>query len=379
MPRETRPGGLRLSPEGRTALSLTSLWLAALFLFGALFVILASLFWGLNSLLPPSATREVIIFAFSQPGLVEAGLASGLLLTPLVFYLHFREARKLHGRFRDLVQALERLTPDDLGAPLPGPPEDPEVAEVTQQVRQSLLRLQAAMNQVKQQFTSDVSHELRTPLSVIKGKVEVALLKDREAAYYRDRLAEVGQQAEMMQRMVKGLLDLARLEALATLEDPEPTDLLIVAEEAAESTRSSLTRKEQKLHLDLNGAPLRGNETLLIRLCANLLENASKYSPEDSEVGLVTRADREASQAVLEVWDRGRGMDPQTRERCFQPFWRGDAARSTQGYGLGLPLVRRIALLHRGTIELDSRLGQGSRFILRFPLDEQSLRELEED
>ena len=72
-------------------------------------------------------------------------------------------------------------------------------------------------------------------------------------------------------------------------------------------------------------------------------------------------------------------MDPQTRERCFQPFWRGDAARSTQGYGLGLPLVRRIALLHRGTIELDSRLGQGSRFILRFPLDEQSLRELEED
>ena len=66
-------------------------------------------------------------------------------------------------------------------------------------------------------------------------------------------------------------------------------------------------------------------------------------------------------------------MDPETREKCFQPFWRGDTARATQGYGLGLPLVRRIALLHQGQIEVWSAPDSGSRFTLRFPLDTENL------
>ncbi|WP_352425369.1 sensor histidine kinase [Aminomonas paucivorans] len=371
-----RPGrpatvGFRLSEEGRAALALTSLWVAALFLFGVLFVLLASLFWGQNSFLPRSATREVVIFAFSQPGLVEAGLVSGLLLTPLVFLFNFREARRNHDRFQTLIRSLEHLSPDDLGLPLPENPEDREMTEVTQQIRQSLMRLQVAMNQVKQQFTSDVSHELRTPLAVIKGKVEVALLKERDQDYYQERLREIGQQADLMQSMVKGLLDLARLDALARLEDAESTDLLIVAEEAVDGVLPVLSSRGQKLRQDLESAPLRGRETLLIRLCANLLENASKYSPEGGELGVSTRA--EGSSAVLTVWDRGKGMDPETREKCFQPFWRGDTARATQGYGLGLPLVRRIALLHQGQIEVWSAPDSGSRFTLRFPLDTENL------
>lgn len=279
------------------------------------------------------------------------------------------------------VRAMEPLTTinrfiaqvsiDNLGMRLPFG-GDREIAELALHLNEMLDKLERSVHQLKQ-FTSDVSHELRTPIAVVKGKIEVSLLRDRDPTYYRKSLGEISKQVGNMQNMVEVLLELARLDALTGLEEPEAVDLCLIAEEVADAMAPIVASRRQKLRLDLDLAPILGRQGLLLRLVSNLLDNASKYTPEEKELGIRTGFHEARREAYIEVWDSGPGMEEEGVRRCFDRFWRADRARSTPGYGLGLTLVQRVAQLHRAEVDIDSVIAAGTTFRLRFPLDVQAL------
>lgn len=282
------------------------------------------------------------------------------------------------------VRAMEPLTTinafisqvsiDNLDLRLPFEGKDREISELALHLNEMLNKLERSVQQLKQ-FTSDVSHELRTPIAVIRGKIEVSLLKERDPDYYKKSFGEISKQVANMQNMVEVLLELARLDALSGVEDPDDVDLCLIAEDVADNMAPILAKRNQKLHLNLDLAPLRGRQGLILRLATNLLDNASKYTPEGKDLGMRTHSDEEKNHAILEVWDSGPGMDAEGVQRCFDRFWRADRSRATPGYGLGLTLVHRVAQLHRAKMEIDSALDKGSTFRLLFPLDRKTLEE----
>ncbi len=234
-------------------------------------------------------------------------------------------------------------------------------------------RFQTHETQLKQ-LSADTSHELRTPLAVIRGKVEIMLSREREPAYYSARLEEILFHLESMQQIIDSILELSRLSFIGSSEWKEQVDLLLAADEACQFvTYLVSTIRKQTLVRSLDFAPTFGNHPLLIRMIVNLVENASKFTPEGGEIGVASGHDLDEEVAFIRVWDTGKGMDDFAIQRCRDLFWRADESRSSSGYGLGLSLVQRVVEIHGGSMDISSALGKGSTFTVSLPLDVVSL------
>ncbi|HAG21836.1 MAG: Integral membrane sensor signal transduction histidine kinase [Synergistales bacterium 53_16] len=280
-------------------------------------------------------------------------------------------------RFELINKAISKVSVDNMKLDISINDANEEIRETVLLINRMLEDLSKSIRQL-QQFTADASHELRTPLAVMKGIVEVTLLKDRGKEYYVGKLQELAFQIEAMQALVSALLELARLDAFERLEHKDPVELLMVADEAATIAEPLIRQKGQHFEKELSPAATRGWETLLTRLVSNLIDNAAKYTPEGGKITIRTYTDVIRKEAVLEVADTGKGMTEDEITHCFERFWRAESSRTTAGYGLGLSLVLRIAELHEGRLEIKSRPGRGTLFRVRFRLDEEVLGTYEE-
>jgi signal transduction histidine kinase len=292
-----------------------------------------------------------------------------VLLSTAMGYFTARNAIKPFSRIN---RAISKVSIENMKLDVSVQDTDEEILETIIRIDRMLENLEKSIRQL-QQFTADASHELRTPLAVMKGITEVALLKERESEYYMGKLQELAGHIEGMQTLVGALLELARLDTFSRIDPRESVELLIVADDAVAACEPRSRKKRQSMEKDLSPAPTYGREALLLRLVTNLLDNAVKYTPEGGTVRIRTWADKTRGEAVLEIEDTGRGMTQEEISHCFDRFWRADHARSTAGYGLGLPLVLRIAELHEARPEIKSQPGQGTLFRFRFALDEKSL------
>lgn len=244
-----------------------------------------------------------------------------------------------------------------------------EIEELGNHINSMLQKLETSVMQLRQ-FTSDVSHELRTPISVIKGKAELALMRDREAPYYREKLEDILEQTDRLTALVNALLELARLDATQRIEGAEAVDLSEVAYSALDQLLEAASSRGLEVKARLEPATVMGKGPLLQRLVSNLLDNAIKYTPPGGKVFL--RVSRGTRGVILQVGDTGVGMDEKTLERCTHRFYRADSARSTPGYGLGLTIAARIAELHGAQMRIFSRKGKGTLFTLLFPTAERA-------
>jgi heavy metal sensor kinase len=245
-----------------------------------------------------------------------------------------------------------------LGLELP----DDEVGRLARTFDAMLARLDAAF-QHQRQFTADASHELRTPLTAVRGQIEVALERPRDAAEYQRVLAAVNEQVERMTRLVGGLLVLARSDAGAQRLQRERIDLGDLVTSVAEQVRPLGERKGVDVLVQGNGTLVaEGDEDLLLQLMLNLADNAVKYTA----AGAVTLGWRDHGRPELFVRDTGPGITIEHRDHVFERFYRVDAARSEGGAGLGLAISRWIAEAHGGTLTLESSDG-GSTFTVTLP------------
>jgi two-component system phosphate regulon sensor histidine kinase PhoR len=226
---------------------------------------------------------------------------------------------------------------------------------------------------LRQQFVANVSHELKTPISAIKAGVETLLDSDEDgpsdpaatAAAAKRFLPMIARQAERLNAIVEDLLTLARLEQ-ETAETPvplEPMRLLPVLRGAAETVGAKAEARQQTLSMEVEpDLAAIGNDTLLGQAVVNLLDNAIKYSPPGEPIILAAR--RMGPEVVVEVTDRGPGIEPQHIPRLFERFYRTDKARSRDqgGTGLGLSIVKHVAQTLGGQVTVESEVGRGSTF-----------------
>jgi two-component system, OmpR family, sensor kinase len=221
----------------------------------------------------------------------------------------------------------------------------------------------------QRRFMAEASHELRTPVAILQGEIDVSLSRDdREAADYRQSLQIMRRSVRKLTRIVHDLFLLARTDAGKYPINRQR----FYFDETLVSTLQSFRTLAAECSIVLRKEPIpeilmNGDEHLLQRLVANLIENAIKYTPPGGEVGL--HASTDGSSVRLEVRDTGAGIPPELRERIFHRFFR-IAGQHTPGggAGLGLPIALWIAEAHDGHISIEESATAGSTFVVVLPL-----------
>lgn len=272
-----------------------------------------------------------------------------LLITALIFTLR-AGLRPLSA----ILRYAKVIGPGQIGIRLPVTGLPRELAGFVEAVNDAFDRLERGFR-AQQDFLADAAHELRTPLAILGAHLDT-LPNQAEAENLR---ADI----ERMTRLVEQLLLVARMEALSVRSD-EITDLSDIALEIAQSMAPLAARQRRRLALLGGDSPVlvRGNRDALYQAVRNLVENALRFTAEDSEVEIIVDP-----QGKITIADRGPGIPEKDRDQLFQRFWQSDR-RKGSGAGLGLTIARRIALAHRGTLSIADNPGGGASFTLKLPL-----------
>jgi len=227
------------------------------------------------------------------------------------------------------------------------------------------------LEQVRRDFVANVSHELRTPITAITGSIETLLDGQVDKPDDSRRFLEiVGRHAARLNAIVEDLLTLSRLENEAERGGLklEPGSVCAVVEAAVAACQHTGAERKVKLTVECEeGLTARMDAAKLEQALVNLIDNAIKASPADSEVAV--RAQRSDREVVIAVQDHGDGIEPRHLPRLFERFYRVDDARSRErgGTGLGLAIVKHTMLGHGGRVTVESRWRKGSTFQLRLP------------
>ena len=229
-------------------------------------------------------------------------------------------------------------------------------------------RLNAAMKQ-QEQLTADVAHELRTPLAIMKSTLQMLRMQPRRAAEYEEGIDDALQDIERMERLVRQLLMLARLDAEDEIPDPEEVRLDVLLRSLVDTFDGQAGREGARVVCDC-GEPLviQGNETELRQLFTNLLDNALRHGPPKGLVR-ITLQDGPGPWATAYVHDEGGLIPEETLPRLFDRFYRVDGSRSqaSGGAGLGLAIAHGIVLRHHGDIAITSNPQAGTLVTVRLP------------
>lgn len=269
---------------------------------------------------------------------------------------------------RDLVRSVGGMRSPSERLPVDEGRKPDELGEVAIAFNGLLAHLDEAF-QVQRAFVATASHELRTPLTVVRGQLHQALALAQGDPAVQERLHGIEEQALHMQDLLDQLLWLAQSQGAGEQLVREEVRLDEVAERAMQRCRTRYPEIQVRFDMALEDGdrePLvRGSSVLLTAAVYNLLANAAKYGGgHPVQLSLVTRAEG----TTVRVKDAGPGMDEETLRRARELFFRGQEALPTDGHGIGLTLVERIARVHGGKVSIASRRGSGTTVELFLPV-----------
>jgi len=308
-------------------------------------------------------------------------LLAGSLLTLVIalvggFWLADRAMRPV----KTITQTAHTISETDLSRRLNMKSKD-ELGQLAGTFDAMLARLQAAFER-QRQFVADASHELRTPLTIVNLETSRALASRRSADEYEHALTVIRSENDFMSGLVNDLLMLARMDAGQTVMERAEVDLSDVAVETVERLAPLASRNGVILETgDLPETYVLGDRQYLVQMVSNLVENGIKYTTgSDKRVQIETGADD--AQAWVRVSDNGPGIAPEHLPHLFERFYRVDKARTHQpgdapgsessgGSGLGLAIVEWIARSHGGEVHVESTLGAGTTFEVRFKANKE--------
>ena len=295
-------------------------------------------------------------------------LRLSLILLPILIILSvvisYFIADRMLSPIRKIERAAERISRgDDLGERIDQAKNNDEVGRLARVFNAMLDRLERSF-EAEHRFTSDASHELRTPTSVILAQAEYILEKERTVPEYAEAMEVVRNQSRRMSALISDMLDYTRMDQSERYSLNDEVDLSGLTEELCrELALAGTDGVTLETRID-EGVAVTGDRLLLTRMITNLVGNAYRYGKPGGHVWVaLTRSD---GGAVLEVADDGIGIPDGDKDKIFDRFYRGDAARTAGGTGLGLAMVKKIAELHGATVELESEVGKGSAFRIVF-------------
>lgn len=299
--------------------------------------------------LPTGAWSEPPIQALVVPLLQQGGEPVGFLVAALNRY------RRLDDGYRGFVELVAGYIAAGVGSAR------------TYQAQQQRAEELAELDRAKTAFFSNVSHEFRTPLSLILGPVDE--LRSRASGLdeqARHELELIHRNGLRLAKLVNTLLDFSRIEAGRMKARFEPVDLSAVTADLASVFRSSIDRAGLAFTVDCPplGEPVYLDHEMWEKVILNLLSNALKFT-FDGTIGIAVS--RDETDAIVTVTDTGVGVPAAEIPRLFERFHRVESARarSTEGSGIGLALVKELIGLHGGTVSVDSQEGVGTSFVIR--------------
>ncbi len=222
--------------------------------------------------------------------------------------------------------------------------------------------------EIRNDFVANVSHELKTPVGAISLLAEALESSADDEQAVRRFAKRMHKESGRLAALVQDIIELSRLQGASVSQEATAVDINAVIAEAVD--RSQLPAESKKIQIVVGeraDATVYGDRDLLVTALRNLIDNAIRYSPENTRVGVGVRS--KDGLIAVSVTDQGEGLTPEDQERVFERFYRVDSARSrhTGGTGLGLSIVKHVASNHGGEVTLWSRPGQGSTFTLRLP------------
>lgn len=299
-------------------------------------------------------------------GLVGAALAAGILALIAGTLL----ARRIIAPVEAISSAAAAVSAGGLHESVPAESGIRELNALGQSFNAMTASLRQS-DQAKNAFVADVTHELRTPLTVIQGTIET--LQDGAVDDVTGRgalLDSMQHETERLARLVNDLLVLARADAGTLNMDIQSLDLVELARARCEHLAGLAARRQVRLEVvGAESAGVLGDADRLAQVLDNLLDNAIRYSPENSSVTVEIHSDAQECQCA--VRDRGAGIPEKHLPFIFDRFYRADASRNRQsgGAGLGLAIVRALVAAQGGHINAESAPGQGTTLRFCLPAD----------
>ena len=236
----------------------------------------------------------------------------------------------------------------------------------------------ARVQEVRNDFVANVSHELKTPVGAISLMAEAIETSADDVELVKHFSSRLQKESKRLGALVQDVIELSRLQSTDVVRQSQLVDVNQLVASAVDHNR--ITAESKNIQLMLGGRalhPVHGDPELLGTAVRNLVENAIRYSPEKTKVG-ISMAEKNG-QIKISVKDQGPGIPEDEQDRIFERFYRVDPARSRQtgGTGLGLSIVKHVMGQHGGDISLWSIPGEGSTFTLALPaVDEQSQLDL---
>ena len=265
-----------------------------------------------------------------------------------------------------ISSAAVKISAGDLSQRINVAETESELGQLAAVLNSTFARLDAAFAQQKQ-FASDAAHELRTPVAVILTQTQTALNRERQAPEYRETIEACQRAAQWMRKLIRDLLELARLDAGQEQMKRLRFDFAKTISDCIELTKPLADEIGVKIFSDLPSLEITGDSERLAQVVMNLLTNAIQYNQPGGEVRLNLKPD--AGLAVLTVTDTGRGISKEDLPRVFERFYRADESRTgASNAGLGLATARAIVEAHGGTIEVTSKEALGTTFTVRLPI-----------
>jgi heavy metal sensor kinase len=275
-------------------------------------------------------------------------------------------ARRALAGVEAVTRTARHISESSLTERVPVKKHQDEIDQLAITFNQMLDRIQTLVTGIRE-MSDNIAHDLKSPITRIRGISEVSLSAGASEKEYENMAASTVEECDRLLDMINTMLVISRTEAGVNKLDAKELDIGAVVRDACELFRSPAEDKDLKLVCDVFGNfSISGDNRLIQRMIANLLDNAIKYTPAGGSVQVTVSTANDTAIAVA-VTDTGIGISEKDIPRIFDRFYRCDPSRSEAGIGLGLSFARAVARAHGGDISVFSKSGQGSTFTVTFP------------
>lgn len=242
------------------------------------------------------------------------------------------------------------------------------ITSMSRNVKEYLSQIEKE-KQIRQEFFSNASHELKTPITSIQGYAEMlenGMVQNEEMR--RDFAGRIKKEAVNMTGLINDILMISRLEAKDAEVVMSDVRISVLLGEIVDSLKPLAASSQVFMHVDCQPLCIQSNVKQMRELLTNLLTNAVKYNRPGGQVWVKIR--EQDGNMVIRVRDNGMGIPPESLDRIFERFYRVDKGRSRKqgGTGLGLSIVKHIVVFYHGTIQVDSKLDEGTEFVVTIPI-----------
>ena len=275
-------------------------------------------------------------------------------------------ARRALAGVEAVTRTARQISESSLKERVPVKKYQDEIDQLAITFNQMLDRIQTLVTGIRE-MSDNIAHDLKSPITRIRGISEVSLTTGASEKEYENMAASTVEECDRLLDMINTMLVISKTEAGVNKLDAKQLDIGAVVRDACELFRSPAEDKDLRLVCDVPGNfNISGDNRMIQRMIANLLDNAIKYTPAGGSVEVTVNTGNNGAVAIA-VKDSGSGISENDIPHIFERFYRCDPSRSEAGIGLGLSFARAIARAHGGDISVFSKPGQGSTFTVTFP------------